>query len=115
MKLSRLDSVLTGTQASCVGARLERNYDEISPVAVGPKKLKLVIYQCNTYSPNRDCMGFHEIQVFCRRGGGKGLTLDMGQHVDPPYSDRQRHSNLIFIPNRNASGINEHLIPDICR
>ena len=30
-----------------------------------------------------------------------------------PYDDCQRHSNIISVPNCNASGINEHLIPEI--
>ena len=114
-KLSMLDSVLTGIQASCVGARLARNYDGINSVAVGQKPLKLAIHQCNTYSPNRVCMEFHEIQVFFRRGEVKGLTLNMEYNVDPPYSDRQHHSNPMFVPNCNASGIDELLIPVTCR
>jgi hypothetical protein len=43
---------------------------------------------------------------------GEGLTLDVERGVGPPYSDCQRHSNLISVPNRNSNGINEYLDPE---
>ena len=51
-------------------------------------------------------MGFRD---FCRRGESTGLTLDVEPNADSPYNDRQRHNNLISVPNCNASGINERL------
>jgi hypothetical protein len=53
-------------------------------------------------------MGF---QVFSKRGEGKGLTVEVECNGGPPYSDRQRHNNLISVPNCNASDTNEHLVP----
>jgi len=55
-------------------------------------------------------MGF---KVFYR-SEREGLTAEMESNAGPPHNDRQRHNNLIFVPNRNASGINEHLIPENC-
>ena len=57
-------------------------------------------------------MGF---QVFYRRGEGKGLTLEVESNGHPPYHDRQRHNDLISVPNRDASGINERLIAEYRR
>jgi hypothetical protein len=38
------------------------------------------------------------------------LTLDVGHNADSPYSDRQRHNDLISVPNSNASETNERLL-----
>jgi hypothetical protein len=51
-------------------------------------------------------------QIFSRKGESKRLTLDVRRNADSPYSDRQRHSDLISVPNSNASRINERLIPE---
>jgi hypothetical protein len=56
-------------------------------------------------------MGF-KFKVFYRGGGEKGLTMEVECNGSNPYDDRQRHSNIISVPNCNASGINEHLIPE---
>ncbi len=50
-----------------------------------------------------------KFQVF-RRNGEKGLTTDVEPSVDYPYGNRQHHNNLISVPDRNAGGINEHLV-----
>ena len=71
-----------------------------------------LLFTCETSVTKPVCMGS---QVFRRRDKGKGLTLEVGRNADSPYSDRQRHNDLISVPNRNASGVNEHLIPEICR
>jgi hypothetical protein len=47
--------------------------------------------------------------------GYKGLTLEVKRNIGAPYSDCQREHNLISVPNRNASNINENLIPENCR
>jgi hypothetical protein len=38
----------------------------------------------------------------------------MESNAGPPHNGRQRHDNLISVPNGNASGINEHPIPENC-
>jgi hypothetical protein len=48
------------------------------------------------------------------RSERKGLTVEMDSNGGPPHNDRQRHNNLISVPNRNASGIDEHLISENC-
>jgi hypothetical protein len=53
-------------------------------------------------------MGF---QVICE---AKGLTVDVECNVGTPHSDRQVHNNLVSVPNCNASGVNERLIPENC-
>jgi hypothetical protein len=47
--------------------------------------------------------------------GGKGLTLEVERNIGKPDSDCQRQHDLISVPNRNASSINENLIPENCR
>ncbi len=42
------------------------------------------------------------------------LTSDVERSADRPYSNRQHHNNLIFVPDRNASGINEQHISGNC-
>jgi hypothetical protein len=54
-------------------------------------------------------MGF---QVICMRGEAKGLTVEVECNVGTPHNDRQRHHNLVSVPNCNASGIDEQLIPE---
>jgi hypothetical protein len=46
---------------------------------------------------------------------GKGLTLEVERNIGTPYSDCHRQHSLISVPNRNASNINENLIPGNCR
>jgi hypothetical protein len=41
--------------------------------------------------------------------------LEMESNVADQYGDRQHHHNLILVPNRNASKINENLILEDCR
>ena len=47
--------------------------------------------------------------------GGKGLTLEVERNIAEPHSDCQRQHNLISVPNRNPSSVNENLIPENCR
>jgi hypothetical protein len=47
--------------------------------------------------------------------GGKGLTLEVERNIGEPHSDCQRQHNLISVPYRNPSSVNEDLIPDNCR
>jgi hypothetical protein len=47
--------------------------------------------------------------------GGKGLTLEVESNIGAPYSGCQRQHSLISVPNRNASNINENLVPEILR
>jgi hypothetical protein len=35
-------------------------------------------------------------------------------NVGTPHSDRQRHNDPVSVPNCDASGINEQLIPENC-
>jgi hypothetical protein len=46
--------------------------------------------------------------------GRKGLTLEVERNIGAPYSDCQHQHSLISVPNRNASNINENLIPENC-
>jgi hypothetical protein len=110
MKLSKPDSNLTGSQNCCVGSHAKRSYGWNK--SSGSKIIKIGYSLVRHLLPNHLCMGF---QVFCRRGEAKGLTLEVERNADPPYSDRQRHNNLISFPNRDTSGVNEHLIPETCR
>jgi hypothetical protein len=59
---------------------------------------------------NHVYMGF----VVFYRSERKEPTVEMEPNAGPPHNDRQRYNDLVFIPNRNASGINEHLIPGSC-
>lgn len=40
--------------------------------------------------------------------------MEVESNAGRPYDDRQRHNNLLVVPNRDANGINEHLIPESC-
>ena len=48
------------------------------------------------------------------RSDREGLTVEMESNGCPPHNESQRHNNLIVVPNCNAGGINEHLIPQNC-
>jgi hypothetical protein len=41
--------------------------------------------------------------------------LEVDRNIGDPYGDCQRQHILISVPNRNASNINENLIPENCR
>jgi len=45
--------------------------------------------------------------------GDKRLTLEVERNIGAPYSNCQRQHNLVSVPNRNASNINENLIRKI--
>jgi len=47
--------------------------------------------------------------------GGKGLTLEVERNIGTPYGGCQRQHSLISVPDRNASNVNENLIPENCR
>jgi hypothetical protein len=40
--------------------------------------------------------------------------VEMKSNAGPPYNKRQCHNDLISVPNCNASGIGEYLIPENC-
>jgi hypothetical protein len=46
---------------------------------------------------------------------GKILTVEMESNAGPQYSHPQCYNSLFSIPNRNASGINEHLMKIIVK
>jgi hypothetical protein len=39
----------------------------------------------------------------------EGPTFDAESSADSPYNNRQCHNNFISVPDRDASGIDEHL------
>ena len=41
--------------------------------------------------------------------------MEVERNIGGPYSDCQHQHNHISVPNRNASNINENLIPGNCR
>ena len=74
---------------------------------ISPKILKLAIHQRDTC--HKPCSyGIHH------RSERKELTAEMKCDAGPPDNERQCHNNLISVPNRNARGINEQLIPENC-
>lgn len=108
MTSSALESLLTDPQVRCVGSHAEWTYRIGKPNGC---KINKVRHSPAQYLPS-PIMFIPESQVFnrCQR---KELTMQVESDAGPPHNNRQRHNSLVSVPDRNANGINQHLIPEM--